>query len=223
MCLTSGTTDRGSHQLVKFFDVFRCQVGQIGILAVVPYLLNWIEVGRVARQPFNADVLRVSFQVSPQCFCLMDTPPIHDQHHPSMDITREGAQESDHILGTDVFSLNTPVKSNPASMGGKGDGTDDRESIMTAPLVEYRCLSSGCPCSAHQGLEHKSTLIQKDDASVFLFSVFLYPAIFLCAKSEFVPHLFPYPTAVAFGNSNHKREESSRHGPDDSLRQNGLR
>ena len=210
--MTSGTADGGSDQPVKFLDVFRCQVGQIGILAVVPYLLNWIKVGRVGRQPFNADVLRVSFQVSPQCFCLMDTPSVHDQHQPSMDITGEGAQESDHILATDVLSLNTPVKPNPTSMGGKGNGTDDRESLMTTPLMEYRCLSSGCPCPAHYRLEPKSTLIQKDDASVSLFSVFLYPAIFLRAKTESVPHLFPCPTAVAFGNSNHKREESSRHG-----------
>ena len=49
MCLLSGIADRGTDQMVKLFDVLWCQVGQISILAVVPYLLNWIEVGRVAR------------------------------------------------------------------------------------------------------------------------------------------------------------------------------
>ena len=123
--MISGSADRGIDQLVKYFDVFGCQVGQISVLAVIPYLLNWIKVRSVGRQPFNTDVLRVSFQVFPQCFCPMDTPPIHDEYYPSMDITREGAQESDHILGIDVFSLNTPVKSNPASVRGKGNGADD--------------------------------------------------------------------------------------------------
>jgi len=140
-----------------------------------------------------------------------------------MDISGEGAQEGDHILGTDVLSLNAPVKSNPVSMGGKGNGTDDRESIMATPLVEYRCLPSGCPCPPHQRLEHESTLIQKDDASVLLFSVFLYPAIFLYAKPESAPHPFPCPTAAAFDNSNHKRGESSRRGPDDTLHRNDPR
>lgn len=94
---------------------------------------------------------------------------------------------------------------------------------MTTPLAEYRCPSSGCPCPSHQGLQHKSALIQKDDAPVFLFSVFLYPATSLCTKPEPVPRLFPCPTAAAFGNSNHKREESSRHGPDDTSHRNGPR
>jgi len=220
VCLLSGIADRGTDPVVKFFDVFGCQIGQISILAVVPDLLNRIEVRRIGRQPFNTDGLGVSFQVSPQYFCPMDTPPIHDEYHPPMDITREGAQESNHILSADVFSLNAPVKSNPASMGGKGNGTDDRKSIMTTPLVEYRRLASGCPCPPHQRLEHKSTLIQKDDALAFLFSVFLYPAIFLYAKPESVPHSFLCPTAVVSDNSNHKRGESSKHVPDDTLHRN---
>ena len=108
-------------------------------------------------------------------------------------------------------------------MGGKGKGTDDRESIMAAPLAEYRCLPSGGPCPPYYRLKHKSTLIRKDYASTFLFSVFLYPAIFRYAKPESAPHPFPYPIAVAFGNSNRKRGESSKHGPDDTLHQNDPR
>ena len=223
MCLLSGTADRGTDQVVKLFNVFGCQVDQVSILAVIPNLFDWIKVRRIGRQPFNTDGPGVSFQVFPQCFCPMDTPSIHDEYYPAMDIWGEGAQEGDHIIGTDVFSLNAPVKSNPASMGGKGNGTNDRESIMTTPVVEYRCLPSGCPRPPHQRLEHESTLIQEDDASVFLFSVFLYAAIFLYAKPESVPRPFPCSTAAAFDNSNHKRGESSRHGPDDTLRRNDLR
>jgi hypothetical protein len=221
--LLSSTADRGTDQVVKFFDVLWCQVGQIGILAVVPDLLNRIKVRRIGRQPFNTDGLGMSFQVFPKCFCPMDTPSIHDEYYPAMNIPGEGAQESNHILSTDVFSLNAPVKSNPASMWGESNGSDDRESIMTTPLAEYRCLASGCPCPPHHWLEHESTLIQKYDASAFLFSVFLYPAIFLYAKLESVPHPFLCPTAVAFDNSTHKRAESSRHGPDDTLHRNDPR
>ena len=47
--MISVTAYIGSDQLVKFLDVFRCQVGQIGILAMIPYLLNRIEAGRVGR------------------------------------------------------------------------------------------------------------------------------------------------------------------------------
>jgi len=223
MCLLSGIANRGTNQLVKFFDVFGCQVGQISILAVVPDLLNGVKVRRIGRQPFNTDGLGMIFQVPLQYFCPMDAPPIHDDYYPPMDITREAAQESNHILSTDILSLNTPIKSDAATMGGKGNGTDDRESIMTAPLAEYRCLASGCPCSPYQRLEHESTLIHKHDAPAFLFSVFLYPAIFLYAKPESVPHSFPCPSAVVFDNSNHKHGESSTHGPDDTLPQNGPR
>jgi hypothetical protein len=123
----------------------------------------------------------------------MDTPPIHDEYYPAMNIPVERAQESNHILSTDIFSLNAPVKSNPASMGSKGDGTDDRESIMTAPLTEYRCLSSGCPCPAHQGLEHKSTLVQKDDTSVLLLSVFYIRPLFFAPGLNLFLISFPAP------------------------------
>jgi hypothetical protein len=58
-------------------------------------------------------------QVFPQCFCPMDTPSIHDEQYPAMDILGEGAQEGNHIIGTDVFSLNAPVKSNSISIGGR--------------------------------------------------------------------------------------------------------
>jgi len=223
MCLISGTANRGTDQVVKFSQVFRRQICQITILAVVPDLLNWIKVRRIGGQPFNTDSLRMSLQVPPQCFCSMDTPSIHDEYHLATNISGEGPQKGNHILSTDVFSLNAPVKSNPASMGGKGNGTDDRESIVTTPLVEYRCLSSGCPCPSHKRLEHESTLIQKDDASISLFSVFLYVAIFLYAKPEFVPRPFPCPDAVAFDNSNHKHGESSRHEPDDTEYRNDPR
>jgi hypothetical protein len=50
----------------------------------------------------------------------MDIPSIHDEQYPSGNITGKRAQEGNHIIGTDVFSLNPPVKSNPAPMGGKG-------------------------------------------------------------------------------------------------------
>lgn len=223
MRLVLGTANRGIDQVVESLHVFRRQVDQITILAVVPDLLNWIKVRRIGRQPFNADSLGMGLQVAPQCFCPMDTPSIHDEYHPAANISRDGPQEGNHILSTDVFSLNAPVKPDPASMGGKSKGTDGRESIVTAPLVEYRCLSSGCPCPSHQRLEHESTLIQKDDASIFLFSVFLYAAIFPYAKPESVPRPFPCPDAVAFDNSNHKHGESSRRGPDDTLHQNDSR
>jgi len=80
-----GAADRGTDQVVKFFDVFGCHVGQISILAMVPDLLNWIKVGRIGRQPFNMDSRGVSFQVPPQCFRPMDTPSIHDEYHPPYD------------------------------------------------------------------------------------------------------------------------------------------
>lgn len=223
MGLLSGTVDRGTNHLVKFFDVIGCQVSQIGILAVVPDLLHWIKVRRISGQPFNTNGPGAMFQVSPQRFCPMDTPSIHDEYYPAMNVPGEGAQESDHVLSTDVFSLNAPVKSDPALIGSKGNGTDDRESIMSTPLAEYRCLSSGCPCPPHHWLEHKSTLIQKYDASPFPFSVFLYPAIFLYANPQSVSHSFPWPAAVAFDSSNHNSGVSSKRGPDDTLRQNGPR
>lgn len=103
MCLASGVPDRGTGQLIKLCYVFRCQIGQIGTLAVVPHLLHWIKVWRKGRQLFNAHVLGPGSQVSPQYRCLMDAPPIHDEHHPSADTARKGVQESDHILDTDVF------------------------------------------------------------------------------------------------------------------------
>jgi len=220
MCLPSGIADRGTDQVVKLFDVIGCQVSQIGILAMVPDLFHRIKVRRIARQPFNMNGLGVRFYISPQCFCPVDTPSIHDKYYPAMNIPGEGAQENNHILSTDVFSLNAPVKSNPASIRSESNGTDDRESVMTAPLAEYRCLSSGRPRPPHHWLEHESTLIQKYDASPFLFSVFLYPAIFLYANSGFPSHSFPWPASAAFDSSNRKLGGSSRRGPDDTLHQN---
>jgi hypothetical protein len=42
MCLLSGIVDRGIDQVVKLFDVFRCQVDQVGILGVIiPNLFNF--------------------------------------------------------------------------------------------------------------------------------------------------------------------------------------
>lgn len=166
--------------MIEFFDIIGCQVSQIGILAVVPDLLHWIKVRRIARQPFNTNGPGAMFQVSPQRFCLMDTPSIHDEYYLTMNIPGEGAQKSNHVIGTAVFPLNAPVKTNPASIGGKGNGTDDGESIMTVLLAEYRCLPSCCPCPPYHVFEHKSTLIQKHDASAFLSSVFLYLASFKC-------------------------------------------
>ena len=66
MCLLSGTADRGIDHVVKFFDVLWCQVGQVGILAVVPDLLHGVNVvvqGKCQGLMFSDSVSR--FKVQP--------------------------------------------------------------------------------------------------------------------------------------------------------------
>lgn len=76
------------------------------MLALVPSPLRRVKVSRAGNQPFNMDSLGVSFQVSPQGFCPTDTPPVHDEYHPPMEITRARAQESKYVLKTDALSVN---------------------------------------------------------------------------------------------------------------------
>jgi hypothetical protein len=40
ICLPLGIADRGADQAAKLFDLFGCQVDQVGILAVIPNLLE---------------------------------------------------------------------------------------------------------------------------------------------------------------------------------------
>jgi len=49
MCLLLSIANRGVDQAVKLFDLVGCQVDQIGILAVIPNLFNWIKVRHISR------------------------------------------------------------------------------------------------------------------------------------------------------------------------------
>lgn len=220
MRLTLDTVKRIPNQAIKFFPILRCQIRQLNILTVSPYLLNRIKFRSISGQPFKADTSRVFGKILLHSLCPMHTPSVHNQNHPLADVSSDRLQKPNHIFSNNIMLMNPPVKCESNSFGRNGKSTDDRESIMALRLIVYRSLSFRCPGAAKKWLEHKPTLIQQNNCPALFFSVFLYVARFDLATA-----LLPFDSALwhdaeAFDSSNPMNGGFSRYEQDGRLCQN---
>jgi len=213
-CLCSLSSDGVADVSPKVGDVVRDEVGQVRVLCMIPDLLSRIEVRCIGRKPLHADDPGVALQVFLQDFGSVWFRSVEYEDELAADVAPQRPQENHDLKAADILGVNLPVETESNAASGKGNGTDNRQAIMTVPCSQNRSLTPGRPRSTDYRLQHEAALVDEEDASTFLPGVFLYAAIAAGASGRFVPHHVLELAAQASGNSSPNGPEAARHEKD---------
>jgi len=208
--LPASTSERSDYGAFQGGEIVRCEVREVGVLRVAPHGLHRVEVGRVGGQPFEDDP-RVLAQPGRDTDGPVGPMPIPDERVAMGQVPAQGLEESEDLGASDVVPIQRPVETESAAARGHCERADDGEPVTAVPLSEDRCLAARCPGPAADGLEHKTALIQEDEASAGAAGVFLYAASAPCANAEWLPRPAPGLGAPVSGNSTLPRGGFSRH------------
>ena len=191
MRLTPDAFDRGVDEHSKLLQMVGGEVGQIGVLPVVPHLLRRIELWGVSRQLFQTDVVTVTVHIVLDNCCLVNLASVEDDDDFGPRTPSNRPQETHEVLPADVAVLNPPVQAEPTAARRQGNGTDDGQPVVPLPLTLNGCLPFRRPSSADQRLQHEAALVPpRRDATHLFLRVFLYGATPLSAIAQSRPHPF---------------------------------
>lgn len=168
----SGAIDGGDDRLLQMLDVIRNEVGQVGILGVVPNHLNGIEIRSIAGQPFHFQPRYVGFLEQAHGLA-MRIVPIQDQDELAPQMAVDQVEKGDDVIEADVVLMQLEVHTQTTPLGRHGEGGDDREPVMAIPAILDRCLPLRCPGTSHDGLKHEAAFVDYDDAPSFSLGFFL--------------------------------------------------
>ena len=208
---------------VKIWRIPRDEVGQIGVLGVIPDLFAGIKLWGIRWKPFHADRPGMPLQVIAHRSAPVTGSPIPDEHDLAPHAAAEMSQETHHVRPPDIRGVNLPVQADSSSVRGQGDRVNDRQSVMSIPSPQNGRLSLGCPRPAHHRLKHEAALIQKDDATAFPAGVFLYAPSVLDASARCALRRSRERDARASDNSSPDVTKATTHAPDDTARQTSSR
>jgi len=190
---------------------------------MVPHLLRRIEIRGVGRKLLHTDGIAMTPEILRDRSGLVDAPAVKDKHNSSPQMPSDLSQETDDIFATDVAALNAPVQTKATSPWRHANGSDDRKPIVGFPLMLDRGLPLGRPCPSYEGLQHKSALVEENNATTVSSRVFLYGATSPCAIVGFSSRPFLWHAARAFDNSTSTHAESSTRVLGDTARRSSSR
>ena len=148
--------------------VFWDEIGQVGVLGVVPNHLDRIEFGGLSRQPDYLKLIRVLILQPPDGLA-MSTISIQHQDELAPQMPMDHRDEGYDLLVVDVLAANLEVEAQSLPHGRDRDPRDHRETIVAIPVVLDRRLSLRGPGAAHNRLEHEAAFVDQHDApAVFL-------------------------------------------------------
>jgi hypothetical protein len=156
----------GGRFKTEFPSFGRDQVGNLMCFEMPPHILDWIEFGRVSRQPFDhAAALGaghvVFYQQAPVDRCAIPD----DQHFPG-NMALEMAQKLDDLEAFDAAGVNLEIEP------PERQAADDRKAFPVEGLVQHRGLPARGPSARPRWASAQSAFVDKDDGSLLLSGLF---------------------------------------------------
>lgn len=132
--------------IVNFRQVMATQVLEFDVLQILPDALSWVQIGRVAGQTLQMNVLGSALRQEVfDHLPMMGGQAIPDDEQLALDVAQQVTQETDDIRTFESVVLNHDVQ-----VTTRRNGTDDREVIPTQRKTQDGRLPSG-RVSAHSG------------------------------------------------------------------------
>jgi hypothetical protein len=163
---------RGAHDLAKFLDIIRDEVGQVTVLGVIPDHLDRVQIRGVAGKPLYLKPVYFGLSQEPNGLAV-GTVAIHHHDELAAQVAVQQVEKGHNLLGGDVVVVHLEVQAQALPQGRHRDPSDDRETVMPIPAVVDRCLASRRPSTTHHRLEHEAALIDQHDAPAFATGLFL--------------------------------------------------
>lgn len=120
------------------------------------------------------------------------------------------------IIGPNVVIRKVKIQTQAMPLGRDSNRRYGREPIVSIPTVKDRRLTRRCPRATDQRLEHKATLVRKDDATSGFICVFLYVASLCFANLRWLVRCVPSPVVRASGKSSPSLSRFARSARDDN-------
>jgi hypothetical protein len=155
LAIARGAERQGDFGL-QIVDVFRDEIGKIGVLRVIPNLFDRIKVWRVGRQPFdgNAGGLKTLGRGA------VSIEAVPHQEELASELATQRPNELLRVDRSDVVAKDHEVQTDPPPLRRDREYADHREPVMSVPTVKDRRVPSRRPGASHQRLEHEAALIK---------------------------------------------------------------
>lgn len=151
-----------ASDLVEFFGVLGSEVGELGVLEMIPQLFNRIELGSVRRQRFQLQTGEPPQQLADR-FTTMHVASIPQHRHPSSQVAEQRPQELcradivDVLLGKRAKPQREPLPAWRQTESGR-----QRDFVtMPGPLPQNRSLPSRREAATDQRGQQQSTFINQ--------------------------------------------------------------
>lgn len=163
--------------LMQFLDIVGDDVGQIGVLGLVPHVFDGIKVRGVCWKPFDTQPLRTVLQQLPDSGT-MGRQTITNENQWTPQVQMDLAQEPNEVRSPCVVVKQFVIQAEPTGPRRASNGRQSSDPIVTIPDSLDRRVSRRSPHSPPQRLEQIATFIEKNQASL------PFEALFLAAASS---------------------------------------
>ncbi len=119
--VTSCVSNRLGNRFPEVQDIVGNEVGQVGVLRVVPNLFVGIKFRRIGGQPFHMDTSAKSFLES-VCTRTMYGPTIHNQDDRPADPLQQASDKHFKIVRDDVVIKDVKIEAQPFALWRDGKG-----------------------------------------------------------------------------------------------------
>jgi len=214
------TAQRGIQCISQMCNVIRYKIRQLAVFAVVPDLLNRIQLRCIGWQPFHVDTFSKPFS-KPANAAAMNHPTVDDKDDALGKMQKQFSNKVLKIVGTNIGVLHSKIQSKPTFSRRHTDRRYGRQSIASVPAIMNRCMSLRSPCSPDGRLQHKAAFIGKYDGFSGPAGFFLCAANRSCARERWPVRHALWLSFRASGNSSpwlskyarrwmrHRRDRSS--------------
>ena len=122
----------------------------------------------------------------------MDGSAIPEQHDRSPEVPQKVLQKMLDIPMIEIARVELHVEGNASLPGRDAESPNGRDSVLLEPVVEERCLASGCPCASYVGDEQETAFIKEYQMGA------TFCGFFLCEASRNAPSVqwLPRPSAL---------------------------
>lgn len=153
-------------ELTDFADGVEAQIGNLMLLEIGPDRFNRIKFGGIGRQARHRNMSVQLFQPGADLAAAMDRRAIPDDQQRLFDLTLEGAQKFDDLLGTNGAGKEPKVE---LREGQTGDG---RELLPGETVLKNWRLAAQAPGAGDAGPFAQSGFVDEDDGAVFSLGFF---------------------------------------------------
>ena len=213
---------RGVNTIRQMIYIIRYEVGQLAILAVVPNLLDRIQLRSVCWQPFHVNSSAKS-PSKPSDARPMNHPAIDHQYDSLWKVEQQLYNKILKIIRANIGILHRKIQFQPVPFWRNTDGRNDRHSVATIPTVINGSLTPRRPGPPDRRLQHKAAFIEKYDSSAASSGFFLYAANLAFAKLRRHLHHALWHVFRVFDSSTPYLAECARYWRGHRKNQNGFR